>query len=60
MSLNALFKSSLQHVYMSLPTEQNQNNKGLLSTGYCLELGDLQTEDNFCYSKFFKTGLEHS
>lgn len=59
--LNPLFKSSLQRVYMSLPTEQSKSIKGLLlSTGYCLELGDLQTEDNFDYSKLLKTVLEHS
>lgn len=44
--LNPLFKRALQHVYMSLPTEQSKHTKGLLSTGYCLALWELPTEDN--------------
>jgi len=45
---------------MSLPNEQNKNIIGLLSRGYCLELGGLQIENNLYCLKFFKMSLEHN
>lgn len=40
--------------------EWSKNTEGLPSTGYRLQLGDLQTESNFHNSELFKMGLEQN